>query len=108
MCRPERHGLRCRDPAVATNKLIARNGRFCAKSEQALNDLETRFANLAAYQVAEIHAWRGEKGKAYEWLERAYRQHDAGLIYLKTDSLLDGLRGDEEFKAVLRKMKLPE
>jgi hypothetical protein len=39
---------------------------------------------------------------------RAYRQHDAGLIYLETDSLLDGLRGDEEFKAVLRKMKLPE
>jgi tetratricopeptide (TPR) repeat protein len=78
------------------------------ESEQALNDLETRFANVAAYQVTEIYAWRGEKGKAYEWLERAYRQHDAGLIYLETDSLLDGLRGDEEFKAFLRKMKLPE
>jgi serine/threonine-protein kinase len=60
-----------------------------------------------AYQVAEIYAWRGEKAKAYEWLERAYRQHDAGLSYLEGDSFLDELRGDEEFKAFLRKMKLP-
>jgi TolB-like protein/Tfp pilus assembly protein PilF len=78
------------------------------ESEQALNELESRFANLSAYQVAEIYAWRGEKGKAYEWLERAYRQHDAGLMYLESDSFLDGLRRDEEFKAFLRKMKLPE
>jgi TolB-like protein/thioredoxin-like negative regulator of GroEL len=77
------------------------------ESEQALNELETRFANLLAYQVAEIYAWRGEKAKAYEWLERAYRQHDAGLSYLEGDSFLDELRGDEEFKAFLRKMKLP-
>src|ERR1700728_3149203 len=33
MCRPERHGLRCRDLAVAANKLIARNGRFCAMAK---------------------------------------------------------------------------
>src|SRR5580658_5754208 len=33
MCRPERHGLRCRDPAVAANKLKARNGRFCAMAK---------------------------------------------------------------------------
>jgi adenylate cyclase len=78
------------------------------ESEQALNELVTRFANLSAYQVAEIYAWRGENGKAYEWLERAYRQHDGGLIFLESDSFLDGLRGDEEFKVFLRKMKLPE
>ena len=26
MCRPERYGLRCRDPAVVTNKLLPREG----------------------------------------------------------------------------------
>jgi len=25
-------------------------------------------------------SWRGERDKAFEWLERAYRQRDGGLV----------------------------
>lgn len=42
-----------------------------------------------AHQIAEAYAFRGEGDQAFVWLERAYRQRDAGLACcLKTDPLL--------------------
>jgi len=78
------------------------------ESDKALGELVAMYARDAAYQIADSYAWRGEKRKAYEWLERSYQQRDGGLVHLEIDPYLRGLRGDEEFKAFLRKMKLPE
>jgi hypothetical protein len=55
-----------------------------------------------------VYAWRGESGRAIEWLERAYRQQDSGLTRLTLDPLLTKLRGDSRFKALVRKMHLPD
>jgi hypothetical protein len=41
-------------------------------SAQALDELTTKGAQDSAYEIAEVHAWRGGKDKAFEWLERAY------------------------------------
>ena len=64
-------------------------------------------ADGAAYQIAEIYAWRDEKDKAFEWLERAYRQQDGGLTVIKTDPVLASLRADPRYFALLRKLHLP-
>ena len=61
-----------------------------------------------AYQIAEVYAWRGDKDKAFEWLQRGYDRHDGGLSNIKIDALLLNLRGDARFGAMLKKMKLPE
>ena len=42
------------------------------------------------------------------WLDRAYAQHDGGLIEVKADKLLASLRADARYAAFLRKMNLPE
>jgi serine/threonine-protein kinase len=63
---------------------------------------------VSSTEVAEVYAWRGEKNKAFEWLERAYVQRDGGLTDIKFDPRLDSLRADPRYKAFLRKMKLPE
>ena len=60
-----------------------------------------------AYQIAEVYAYRGEPDKAFEWLDRAYEQRDAGLRSLKIDPHLKGLRHDPRYIELLRKMKLP-
>ena len=78
------------------------------ESQQALKELIAKEAQEAAYQIAEVFAWRGEKDKAFEWLERAYRQRDGGLSDVKLDPLLASLRGDPRYTALLRKLKLPE
>lgn len=77
-------------------------------SQQALDELIAKHARDFAYQVAEALAWRSEKDKAFGWLERAYQQRDGGLSEVKVDALLESLHGDSRFKALLRKMKLPE
>ena len=64
--------------------------------------------DTAAVQIAQAYAYRGERAKAFDWLDRAVVQRDPGLINLKTDPLFAGLRGDARYKTVLRKMNLPE
>jgi serine/threonine-protein kinase len=78
------------------------------ESQQALAQLMAQHATEAAFQIAEIYAWRGEKDKAFDWLERAYQQRDGGLSDIKTDPPLAGLRSDPRYKAFLRRMNLPE
>jgi serine/threonine protein kinase/Tfp pilus assembly protein PilF len=78
------------------------------ESQRALEQLIAQHATEAAFQIAEIFAWRGEKDKAFDWLERAYQQRDGGLSDIKTDPPLVNLRDDPRYNAFLRKMNLPE
>ena len=78
------------------------------ESQQALDEEIAKHAQDGAYQIAEAYAWRGEKNKAFEWLERAYRQRDGGLSSIKFDSLMVSLLGDPRYHALLRKMNLPD
>jgi TolB-like protein/tetratricopeptide (TPR) repeat protein len=64
--------------------------------------------NASAYQYAQIHAQWGERAVALEWLEKARHLGDPGLIYLKTDALVDPLRDEPRFHAVMRELKFPD
>jgi len=77
------------------------------ESQQALEELIAKHAQEAAYQIAQACAWRGEKDRAFEWLERAYQQRDGGLSEIRYDPMLRSLRADPRFNALLRKLKLP-
>ena len=81
---------------------------FDEESRQALDELDIKYAEEAAEQIGEVHAWRGEKDQAFEWLERAYRQRDGGLATIKYDPLLASLRSDVRFTTLLKKMNLPD
>jgi TolB-like protein/Flp pilus assembly protein TadD len=78
------------------------------KSQQALDELIAKEAQNAAYEIAEVFAWRGESNKAFEWLERAYKQREGALSQIKTDPILKSLHTDPRYKAFLRKTNLPE
>jgi TolB-like protein/Tfp pilus assembly protein PilF len=76
-------------------------------SEAALDTLKDKHSAEAAYQIAEVHAFRGEIDLAFEWLERAYDQRDGGLSEIIGDRLMRQLTGDPRYKAFLKKLKLP-
>jgi adenylate cyclase len=76
-------------------------------SQQALDKLIATSAGDAAYQIAEVYGWRGEKEKAFEWLERAYRQQDGGITDIKNDLRLASLRSDPRYEAMLLKLNFP-
>ena len=77
------------------------------ESQQALDALIARHSHDAAYEIAGVYAWRGEKDNAFEWLERAYRQRDSSLSDVKFEPFFQSLHGDPRFAAFLAKMKLP-
>jgi tetratricopeptide (TPR) repeat protein len=77
-------------------------------SQRALDEAIGKHASDSAYQIAEARSWRGEKDSAFVWLERAYRQGDGGLAETKIDPLLDNLRADPRYAALLRKLHLAD
>jgi tetratricopeptide (TPR) repeat protein len=77
-----------------------------AESTAALNLLIDKFASSDAYGIASIRAYRGEIDAAFQWLDRAYRAHEFGILGVKTDPLLRKLRGDGRFQALLSRMRL--
>jgi TolB-like protein len=79
-----------------------------AASDSALAVLEQRFAGTDAFEIAEVHAYRGEKDEAFRWLDLAYQQHANGLMAIKNNFLLAKLRSDSRYKLLVRKMNLPE
>jgi serine/threonine protein kinase len=56
--------------------------------------------------TAEIYAFRGEKDKAFESMERAYQHRDVGLSNMKGDPLLRNLEHDPRYESFMKKMKL--
>ena len=79
-----------------------------ADSDAHLAALVREHAANAAFQIAELHAYRSEADEAFRWLDRAYAQKDSGLYLIKGDLLLKNLEPDPRYKAFLRKMNLPE
>ena len=84
-----------------------RAGRH-AESDELLRQLTAKYASSAAYQVAEVHAMRGEADAAFEWLERAYAQRDSGAAWTKIDPFLRRVHADPRWQVFLRKMGLAD
>ncbi len=76
------------------------------EAQQALDQLIAKWGHAGAYQIAQVFAWRGERDRAFVWLERAVKQRDGGLINVKVDPAFRGLRGDPRYRELLKKINL--
>ena len=63
-------------------------------------ELIKSFQSDAPFQIAELFSFRGEKDKAFEWLDRAYSTHDTGLTEIKGDPLMTNLVHDSRYEAL--------
>lgn len=100
------------DAADWAQLLVVSSARWSQKrvteSDAALNELIAKNGETAAYQIAEVYGYRDDKDHAFEWLERARRQHDAGLLGLRVDILLPNLHSDPRWNAFLHTMGLAD
>jgi len=76
------------------------------ESDEALAQLESKHSDSAAYQVAEVRAFRGEIDAAFGWLERAFETRDAGVARSKTSTYLNSLHGDPRWAEFMKKIGL--
>lgn len=79
-----------------------------AEAQRALDSLIAGYAVSSAFQIAMVYGRFGERDKAFEWLDRAFAQRDAGFQALASDMFFfESLRSDPRFAALLKKLNLP-
>jgi adenylate cyclase len=78
------------------------------ESDVALKEMSERFADKAAFVIAGAHAYRGEIDEAFNWLDRAYEQHDPLISWIMQDPLLQNLHRDPRYSALLEKLNLSQ
>ena len=56
--------------------------------------------------VAVIYLALGDKDQAFDWIQNAFDDRSAWLVYLKVDPLFDGIRQDARFTDLMRRISL--
>src|SRR6202795_165536 len=56
--------------------------------------------------IAVIHAGLGDKNQAFDWLQKAFEDRSAGLLYLKVDPAFDSVRSDPKFIDLVHRVGL--
>jgi TolB-like protein/Tfp pilus assembly protein PilF len=75
-------------------------------ARQELASFEKMSRDAASYQYAQICAALGEKDEAFRWLANARRVRDPGLMaQVFADPILDPLRPDPRWEALVRELK---
>jgi adenylate cyclase len=102
-----------RDPENAENAAAMERGfrssGWPGAQTQLISVFENRRKNgyASPFMIARLYADVGNREKAFEWLDIAYREHDCLLIELNSWVQFDDLRLDPRFAALVRKIGLP-
>lgn len=74
-------------------------------SDAAVAALIAKYEKDAAYNIASVFAFRGDKDKAFEWLDKAVTYEDAGVYSIALDNdLFANVRSDARWLPFLRKI----
>ena len=77
------------------------------EADKALTEFIKEYQAPAAFQIAEVYAYRGETDRVFEWLERAYTQRDGGFSIMKGDPLMRSIEKDPRYATFMKKIRLP-
>jgi len=75
-----------------------------SESDTALHDLIAKFEADSSYNIAYVFAFRGEKDRAFEWLDKAVAYHDTGLVEISGDPMFANIHEDSRWLPFLRKV----
>ena len=62
--------------------------------------------SLGLTDVAGLYFHLGESEKGFEFLERALAKKEFNLLYLNTGEMFDGIRSDERYLSILKRLGL--
>jgi tetratricopeptide (TPR) repeat protein len=90
--------------------LVAELARLAAQAGRRADALaaakQVEAAGLPSNEIATIYSALGDNDRAFDYLERAAREHATGLLWAKVDPALDSLRDDPRFADLLRTLGL--
>jgi serine/threonine-protein kinase len=88
--------------------VLARAGQH-AQATELLRQLESEATRgyVSPVAFAVLHMGLGDWNRALDWAERAYEDRRGWLVYLNVNPMLDPVRGDPRFQALVRRMRFP-
>lgn len=92
--------------AAAVHRAFASGGAR-AVAEWGLESVRSRKGYVSPWSLAQRYARLGRKEEALAFLEDAYREHSARLVYLQAEPDFDFLHDDGRYRALVRKIGLP-
>lgn len=63
---------------------------------------------VLAGSIAGLYVQIGDYDPAFKWLQRAYDNREANMVWLKINPVFDDVRSDPRFKVLLRRMRLSD
>jgi Flp pilus assembly protein TadD len=91
--------------ALAQVHAVAGESAAASRLIRELEDLARR-RYVSSYWLAMVHAGLGDPQRALELLDRAYRERDVWLTWLKVEPRFDSLRQEPRMQDLLRKIGL--
>ena len=98
------------DPTASLAHAYAASGRK-VEAQKILHEFlrQSETSYVSPYMIATVYAALGDKDKAFEYLEKAYRERSSDVPYfLKADLRVDSLRSDPRFQDLMRRMNFPK
>jgi serine/threonine-protein kinase len=86
--------------------MVAQSFGTKAEADQSLAAYIARAGESDRFGVAEIYGWRGDAKRAWDWMEKAQRNHE-GMSDLKGNWKLRKVVGDPRYRALLKTANLP-
>jgi tetratricopeptide (TPR) repeat protein len=85
---------------------LARRRSEAVKLIDELN-ARARLRYVPSSLFAQAYIGLGERNRALGWIERAYEEHDQGMVYIKAYPGWDALHSEPRFQALVRRMNFP-
>ena len=78
-------------------------------AQQALDELQERGRrqDVSSLHTAYVYIGLGDVDRAFEWLEKSYRERAGLLVFLKVEPIFDPLRSDPRFADLLHRLHFP-
>jgi tetratricopeptide (TPR) repeat protein len=79
---------------------------LASPSAESLEKLAAAAGADSPCMIAEAYAYRGDKDRAFEWLDKAYEARDSELTEIRSNPLFAKISGDARFEALVKKIGL--
>ncbi len=92
---------------LQARELIATTTKEVDSADYFLDQLLSKYAQVAPYQIAQIYANRQLADSAFKWLDLAYQYRDGGLVHAQSDIFMKNLKTDPRWGSVISQMAYP-
>jgi serine/threonine protein kinase/Tfp pilus assembly protein PilF len=86
---------------------------FSGKKEEALDILkmvlvDPKYKEISESNIAKVYIALKDNDQAFKWLNKAYENRDANLVYLAVEMIYDRIHNDQRYYELLKRMRLSE